>query len=142
VSEISDEKAVSATTFATTNRNRRWHYALLVWFVASFAFATPSFATTSFANAAAPVAGHDHAQVHSMHDGTMDAGQLPISDMPVAHDHAAMQCSMDSCVATSFGTLQNGAFVRLTTVSTILFSAADTLMRSLYLDSDPPVPKA
>ena len=123
--------------FAPKIRYRQWQYALLIWLFASFAFATPS-----FVNAAAPAAGHDHAQMHSMHDGAMDAGRLPVSDMPVGHDHAAMQCCMVSCVATGFGTLQNGAFVDLTTVSTVLFSAADPLLRSLYLDSDPPVPKA
>ena len=121
--------------FAPKARNRQWHYALLVWFFASFAFTTPS-----FVNAAAPVAGHD--QMHAMHDGTLNSGQSQMPDSPVAHDHATMQSCMVSCVANCFGTLQNSGFVNLTSVTAYLFLADDPLLRSLYLDSDPPVPKA
>jgi hypothetical protein len=131
---------VTATMFAPKTRNRRWRYALLVWFFASIAFATPS-----FVNAAAAAAGHDHDRIHAMHamhDDAPNSGQSQIPDMPVGHDHATMNCCMVSCVATCFGTLQNGAFINLRSASAYLFLADDPLLRSLYLDSDPPVPKA
>ena len=124
-----------AIKFVPKTRNRRWHYALLVWFFASIAFGSPS-----FADAADPATGHDHAQMLSMHEA-MSAGQQQTPDMPVRHDHGAMQCCMISCVATCGGVLQNGVFVNTRTVSVHLFSADEPLLRSLYLDSDPPVPK-
>lgn len=71
----------------------------------------------------------------------MPGGQPQTPDMPVGHDHAAMQCCMIFCVASCVGALQNGAFVNLRTMSVHVFTTDDPLLRPLYLDSDPPVPK-
>ena len=131
---IPNEKTVTATRFAPETRNRWWHFALLAWLFATFALATPS-----FVNAASTAAGHDLAHMHLMHGEAMGAGQSQLPDMPAAHDHAAMKCCMVSCVATCFGTLQNGGSLTLTTVSVYLYLADDPLLRSLYLD--PRVPK-
>ena len=108
---------------------------MLIWLFAGFAFGS-----SSFAGAADPLAGHGHAAMLSMHEA-MSGGQPRTPDMPVGHDHAAMQCCITFCAASCVGVLQNDAFVKMRTVSAYIFSTDGMLMRPLYLDADPPVSK-
>ena len=109
---------------------------MLIWFFASF-----SFGSLSFAGSADPAAGHDHMQMLSTHEA-MPGGPPQTPDMPVGHDHAAMQCCMTFCASSWVGALQNEAFVKLRTASVHVLSTDTLRLPLLYLDSDPPVPKA
>ena len=82
---------------------------------------------------------HGSAQMNAAHHDVTGTPSQPAE--PVQHDHSQMQCCMVTCVTSCGGLLTAEASVNIRMPSIYIFTAIDPRLRSLYLDSDPPVPR-
>lgn len=79
-----------------------------------------------------------HPHSHPSDDGT--AGPPP-ADIP-EHEHPAVQCGTLSCVPSFSGTLASTVPNVARGVLHNKYTSGGPLLRPLYLDSDPPVPRS
>lgn len=111
---------------------RRWRYGLIALLFAGFLIGPISHAS-ALGSQDVPVSHH--------HDATGGGNAGPEQPDSRAHDHGTTHCSMFSCAPTFTGIhMSSSSQVRLSS-SACLFSFDDPMLRSLYLDSDPPVPR-
>ena len=108
-----------------------WKTILLV-LIAAGLFLSP----LAGAHAAGDTGHHSAPQSHEAHhDGRPDGGNAP-------HEHSALHCCALSCTLTFSGALHTVSPGPKYAKTGEIFFIASVMLRSLYLDSDPPVPKS
>ena len=125
---------MTVTVLSAIRGISRWHYLLLVLLTLGLFFGP-----ISNLHAALDVS----APTHHQHDHPSDDGNDgPLPAEPSDHDHPAMHCGAFSCAPSFSGALTSANPTVARRVLHSRYTIDDPMLRSLYLDSDPPVPRA
>lgn len=119
--------------FLTSLKVSRWRYALLVFLCAGLLMGP-----ISSSDAAGSSLKHSHS--HSLSSDHGNSGSVPPDNN--GHDHSLTHCGVSFCAPSFAGALASTGFNDLSEASRHQYVTDDPLLRSLYLDGDPPVPKS